>query len=509
MKNILKKSSVVIIVFLSFLIYYSTKWMLNTFGDISVDEIIFNLKVPMSGVNKDYIYDFVKKCIKPSLLYTMIISIVILFRFKNKIFINFGIGKKKVKFEVAQLKYVEKFSVVLAVIFLIISCSFSSKVLNLNEYAKNELQRSKFIEENYKSPSEVKVTFPNKKRNLIYIYLESMEYTYASKDEGGYLEQNTIPELTQIAKENVNFSAGDKLGGLTPAYGATWTMGAIFAQTSGLPLKLPIYGNSMDKYSSFMPGVKNLGEILEENGYHNMLMIGSDGNYAGRRNYFEQHGNYEIYDYYSAIKEKKIPEDYHEWWGYEDRKLFEYAKEKILNLASEDKPFNFTMLTADTHFEDGYLCPLCEKKFGDNQYENVIACSSKQVSQFVSWIKQQDFYNNTTIVLIGDHTTMDTDFCKSVDTSYNRGVYTVFINSAVSPYQMKNRHAITMDMFPSTLASIGIHVDGERLGLGTNLFSDKKTIIEQKDNDIESINDELRKKSTFYNKNFLYSLDEK
>lgn len=48
---------------------------------------------------------------------------------------------------------------------------------------------------------------------------------------------NCIPELTQLAKENTNFSNNDKLGGGVPSTGSGWTMGAIFAQTSGLPIK--------------------------------------------------------------------------------------------------------------------------------------------------------------------------------------------------------------------------------------------------------------------------------
>ncbi|MFR6375394.1 MAG: hypothetical protein ACLUN5_02370 [Oscillospiraceae bacterium] len=52
-------------------------------------------------------------------------------------------------------------------------------------------------------------------------------------------------------------------------------MGAMFAQTSGLPLKLGIELNSMDQYSAFFPGVTTLGDLLERAGYHNILMIGS------------------------------------------------------------------------------------------------------------------------------------------------------------------------------------------------------------------------------------------
>ena len=43
-------------------------------------------------------------------------------------------------------------------------------------------------------------------------------------------------------------------------------------------------------------------------------------------------------------------------------------------------------------------CKKCENEFSD-QYSNVIRCSSKQISEFVNWIKQQDFYKNTTIII--------------------------------------------------------------------------------------------------------------
>ena len=41
-------------------------------------------------------------------------------------------------------------------------------------------------------------------------------------------------------------------------------------------------------------------------------------------------------------------------------------------LASEEQPFNFTMLTVDTHPIGGYVCEDCENNF-DEQYFNVLA----------------------------------------------------------------------------------------------------------------------------------------
>ena len=82
--------------------------------------------------------------------------------------------------------------------------------------------------------------------------------------------------------------------------------------------------------------------------------MGSDAAFGGRKNYFTSHGDYEIDDYYWAISEGLIPEGYYQWWGYEDAKLFEYAKDKLTEISKNDEPFNFSMLTVATHFEDGY-----------------------------------------------------------------------------------------------------------------------------------------------------------
>ena len=329
-------------------------------------------------------------------------------------------------------------------------------------------------------PAEVEITFPEKKRNLIFIFLESMETTYADTENGGAFEENVIPELTKLAQENEDFSGEeDKLNGGYSMPGTTWTIGAMFAHTSGLPLSVSINGNNMDTQDSFFPSAITLGDVLEREGYSQTLMIGSDATFGGRRLYFTEHGNYDIVDYNYAIQSGMIPEDYKVWWGYEDQKLFSFAKEKLLELSSQDTPFNLTLLTVDTHFEDGYLCEVCPDVYGDDQYSNVMACSSYQVDDFVKWVQEQDFYDNTTIVIVGDHPTMDNDYCDDVDDNYVRNVYTTYINSASEVQTNVERNYTTFDTFPTTLAAIGANIDGNRLGLGTNLFSTAQTLTER------------------------------
>ena len=60
-------------------------------------------------------------------------------------------------------------------------------------------------------------------------------------------------------------------------------------------------------------------------------------------------------------------------------------------------------------------------------------------------------------------------------------------------------------MFPTTLASLGVTIKDERLGLGTNLFSENETLIERLGQDY--VVDELCKNSKYYNKKYIYDND--
>ena len=155
------------------------------------------------------------------------------------------------------------------------------------------------------------------------------------------------------------------------------------------------------------------------------------------------------------------------------------------------------MLTVDTHFEDGYVCDICPDTFGDNQYANVMACSSRQVKEFVDWVQQQDFAADTTIVISGDHPTMDSDFCEDVDKDYERRVYTTYINAGAEKQTNEKRNYTTFDNFPTTLAAMGVEIEGDRLGLGTNLYSTQQTLTEQFG--IEKEEKELKRKSKLLN----------
>lgn len=277
--------------------------------------------------------------------------------------------------------------------------------------------------------------------------------------------------------------------------GTTWTMAGLLSTTSGIPF----YRQEFSSREEFVPGVTNLGDILEQFGYNQKFICGSEAWFANRDIYFKTHGDYEIVDYFNSVEKKYVPEDYYVNWGIEDYKMLEIAKKEILDSAQKDAPFNCTILTVDTHATAGFLCDVCDNEY-ENKTANVVTCTDRLINAFLEWCKEQDFYENTTIVITGDHPRMDGCLVEGVS-YYDRRVYDCFINSKVEPKRdTDNRMVLSMDIFPTTLAAMGFEIEGDKLGLGTNLFSKQDTLAEKIG--FSKVYAESAKKSSFYVENF-------
>lgn len=84
--------------------------------------------------------------------------------------------------------------------------------------------------------------------------------------------------------------------------------------------------------------------------------------------------------------------------------------------------------------------------------------------------------------------------------SEERTVYNCFINTrfAKTDIKEKNRDFWMADLFPTILSALGVDIEGDQLGLGVNLFSNRKTLAEKLG--IEELSMELDKNSMFYKK---------
>ncbi len=482
----------------AYAVFFAVRWYTVTYGETGFDSVWFTLTGGLDGVQSGLVLSYLIKGLLPTVVLTAATAFVIFFNPKKTVTVSLF---KNFKFNL--YPFHRKLKVVVALVLSGVLLNSAAVNIDLVDYVIYQLRLSTVFEEYYVDANTAEIKFPDQKKNLIFISVESLETTYSDKSVGGALDYNLIPNATKLAQENFNFSNNSGFGGSASVAGTTWTAGAMVAHTAGIPLKVPLglQDNSYGK-DGFLPGAATLYEVLRDNGYYQAVMMGCDAHFANSNVYYTQHGVNKIYDYYAARDDKLFPEGYKVWWGYEDKLLYTYAKQELTKIAAGDKPFAFSIKTADTHHIDGYVCSECKNEY-DEQYENVISCADRQLGEFVEWIKAQPFFENTAIVIVGDHTTMDAGYInRNVDEDYERFVYNCIINSSATTSNVKNRQFSSMDIFPTTLVAMGCEIKGDRLGLGTNLFSSTPTLLEEMG--FEKLDRQMTYKSKYYNDNFIH-----
>ena len=303
----------------------TVRWITSVYG-ISLNELLNTLGGNLQGTSTDVILAVVKGCVAPTLAALAGYALFAVLD-RRRSARRHGREKKPRPGTVLSRHLPHLGALLLAAALLYTNVRFD--VLG---YYSQQMSSTTIYEDYYAAPQDVTITAEGKPKNLIYIYLESMETTYASTEDGGRQSVNYMPELTRLARENTSFSNSEKLGGFHTVTGAGYTMAALYATTSGVPYALPMDSTALAEGDRFASGLVTLGDILHEKGYRQEFLCGSDAAFGGRKQWFTQHGQYDIFDLYTAREKGYIPEDYFVWWGYEDHRLFDIAKDEATRL---------------------------------------------------------------------------------------------------------------------------------------------------------------------------------
>lgn len=449
---------------------WGTWWFLDYFGKLEPEQFMFNLYAPVEGAAGDAITDIYTR---PVLLFAATCLVMAWLLFAP---IALRIGRHTMSKKVRQI-----IAFVLSGMLFVGGIVYGLAGIQVPGIITQLTHPSSYIANNYVDPKAATITFPQKKRNLIHIYYESVESSFLDKANGGYMEENLLPDLMALTDEGVHFSNTNKpYGGAHQVFGTGWSTAGMTNMNFGVPIKVPTGGNSYGLDGKFMPGAWGYTDVLASQGYNQEIILGCESAFGGIDALYKRHGLTKIFDPTSARADGKIPANYHVWWGFEDNKLYDFAKEELSNLAGQGEPFTFIVANTDTHFPDGYLEPDAQKKF-EQQYANVIYDSQRKMAAFIRWIQEQPFAENTTIVITGDHLSMDQNFFADWDPNYERTAFNAFLNPAFvnKDFPVRNRQYTSYDYMPTILASLGAQIEGERLALGTNLASHEKTLVER------------------------------
>ena len=425
-----------IVYLISFFFLFLTIWLNKEFDSPSLDQVLYHAAYIEEMADKDIAIVFFIICIIVPIFLSLLL-----------------IGQEKQK----KLTF-NKF--LLTLLFISISYSFYSfSVFNNLSF----LFKEDYFAKHYVNPLSVEIKPTATPKNLILIYVESLEDGYINKE---IFKTDPLVSLKNL--KGVSFS------NYIQTIGAQWTSAALVSTQCGIPLKsIFLYNKNLQgrKIKSYLPKATCLGDILKTYGYKNVFMNGAPLVFAGKGKFLKNHNYDEAFGKDEWLERGIKPENMHEW-GLFDKDLFQQARIKLEELHNSGKPFNLTLLTIDTHGPQGYLSPSC-KKMGGDSFEDIVKCSVDQVADFVEFIKTKGYLKDSNIVIIGDHLAMSTPLENKLKKT-KRSIFNKFISENIT---IKNREEILgFDLFPTILEFIGFDVDGDRLGLGYSGFSAGKIL---------------------------------
>ena len=421
-------------------LFIATLWIHFNFGKIELEQIILNLLQPMHGVAKELLFSGIFLIFFLSFM----ITIITIYLLKN---------------------HLPKYTLL---VLYAIGCMFISVPLiqwDLISFVRSRITDSFIYEKEHQIAS-----IQTNGRNIIYLVLESFEKSYQNEK---VFEQNLAPQLTKIQNENTSFYGFQQLKQ------SGWTITSLMSSFCGVPLKFDNLLTDIDLYQKFMPGLNCWPEQLKQQGYNTVLMKASSIRFTGTDKFALQHG------FKKAIGEAELSAKFgdkdNSTWGLNDHAFFQAVKAELTELSKQNKPFMLATVQADTHQPRGYVNKRCQKIYND--YRDSVICTDNEVSELLDWIKKQPFYENTTIIIAGDHTISATDIDDRLEKLSDREIFFTIINAATDKKPVQHKFT-NLDIAPTILDAAGFNFNG-KFGLGKSLYRDEETLLEKQGKKLE------------------------
>lgn len=471
----------------AFFLAASAYWIGDNFGEPSLEQIFYHAQFGLDGlVDTDaaIIKSFLAWCIALPVSAAMLLVLV---EYSIALFLIHGsahwLTRPARSANIHFLKVIYWFIGHRAPLYTLLTAGLYFGVQFSISVFIHHLFGKDYFAEHYLAPAQVKLVKPIKPKNLVFIYVESLEDSYKDTHLFG---KNLLAPLDQLK--------GTSFVSYKTAPGSWWTIAGITATQCAVPLKsVSLYdGNDQgEKIKSFLPNAVCLGDVLHDAGYYSVYLGGDALAFAGKGMFFRDHHYDEVLGK-DELKGNLSDADMN-FWGLYDDDLLSIFKDKLVELHAKQQPFNLTITTIDTHGPDGHFSNYCKER-GIKDFEGIVECTAQQVADIVAFITKNGYLKDTNIVILGDHLAMENPVSNKLDQIKERHIFNRFISEETIH---KNREAILpFDLFPTVLDFIGFKVEGGKLGLGYSAIA--KNINLPPETEYEEMNRDLLNKSNKY-----------
>ncbi|WP_171316004.1 LTA synthase family protein [Enterococcus cecorum] len=337
-----------------------------------------------------------------------------------------------------------------------------------------------------------------KGRNVIYIHLESTQQfliDYKLKDENG-VDHEVMPFINSLYHSNSTFSfsnffhqvkAGKTSDSETLFENSLFGLnqGALFTQLGG---------------KNTFEAAPNI--LKQTQGYTSAVFHGNSGTFWNRNETYKRLG----YDYFFDASYYNVTEDNSFQYGLNDKPFFQQSVKYLEHL---QQPFYTKFIAVSNHYPYSQLSgdetgfPLAQTKDETiNSYFSTANYMDTAVHEFFDYLKQSGLYDNSIIILYGDHYGISNARNKELAQllGKDRETWSNFDNAQVQrvPYMIHipgmNKGKIIdtyggqVDALPTLLHLLGVDTQNY-IQLGQDLFSpDHKQLVAFRDGDFVTPN---------------------
>lgn len=337
-----------------------------------------------------------------------------------------------------------------------------------------------------------------KGRNVIYIHLESTQQfliDYKLKDENG-VEHEVMPFINSLYHSNSTFSfsnffhqvkAGKTSDSETLFENSLFGLnqGALFTQLGG---------------KNTFEAAPNI--LKQTQGYTSAVFHGNSGTFWNRNETYKHLG----YDYFFDASYYNVTEDNSFQYGLNDKPFFQQSVKYLEHL---QQPFYTKFIAVSNHYPYSQLSgdetgfPLAQTKDETiNSYFSTANYMDTAVHEFFDYLKQSGLYDNSIIILYGDHYGISNARNKELAQllGKDRDTWSNFDNAQVQrvPYMIHipgmtqgkiiDTYGGQVDALPTLLHLLGVDTQNY-IQLGQDLFSpDHKQVVAFRDGDFVTPN---------------------
>lgn len=314
-----------------------------------------------------------------------------------------------------------------------------------------------------------------KDMNVIYLHLESMQSFLIDYELEG---EQVTPFLNSLVK-NENTMYFDNFYHQT-AQGKT--------SDAEFMLENSLFG--LPQGSAFITKGQNTFEaapsLLKDYGYSSAVFHGNNGSFWNRNIIYNQFGYDEFFDEssYDTADSKNMAE-----YGLMDKPFFEQSESLLETLP---QPFYTKFITVAHHFPykiDQDLATIGKATTGDASVDNYFQTAryaDEAIEQFFTYLKESGLYENTMIVMYGDHYGISDNHNKAMEQIIGEEVTPVvnadlqrvplFIHVPGMEGGVNHTYGGQIDLLPTVLHLLGVETKNN-IHFGTDLLSEEHSEI--------------------------------